>query len=583
FKLAMDSQPTWPLLYENWILYFGYGLIILGSTLVFSSYFALGFYGTFLGDYFGILMEEKVTGFPFSVLDNPMYWGSTCNFLGSALVKASQAGILLSAVVALCYRIAISFEGLFDEDEMGKIRLNVGGTYFETTSDTLLQRPDTKLGALVKKNKNEGSVDDLNLFFDRSPEIFNFILDIYRTGQLHLPTNICGATIRNELEFWEIPRDQIERCCLQTYYKYDNETEILTEIEETLKATEIPEADGSCTLRKCWLRFLLDPRSSKAAAIFSVVFMFMVILSTITMLLATVSDLRVMDPNFANMKRNMVLQNLSQMSDRKEQTVDDLYTRSRLTEMSQPHPVIRIIDLACLVFFSAECLLRFFLYESKRAFFQGKLNKADLVAIAAGWINFGLDLTRSHWQDNHYVFILTRILSLMRILRIFRFFKFFLKFAAFRVILLTLSSSFKQLCMTLVFSTLALVFFAITTFYAELEGKDEGTGNEITNAFEAIWWALVTMTTVGYGDFTPKTPAGRCFGSIAAVSGILILAMPIAIVTSNFTSYHMRTMDIMTHTSSHAPRTPVNCPPKCKKSIASFDSVKIRPSWFEKK
>lgn len=38
------------------------------------------------GDYFGILMEKKVTGFPFNFMDNPMYWGSTANYLGLALM-----------------------------------------------------------------------------------------------------------------------------------------------------------------------------------------------------------------------------------------------------------------------------------------------------------------------------------------------------------------------------------------------------------------------------------------------------------------------------------------------------------------
>lgn len=40
----------------------------------------------FPGDYFGILMDEKVTGFPFSITENPMYWGSTANYLGLALM-----------------------------------------------------------------------------------------------------------------------------------------------------------------------------------------------------------------------------------------------------------------------------------------------------------------------------------------------------------------------------------------------------------------------------------------------------------------------------------------------------------------
>uniref|UniRef100_A0AAY5JXE5 Phosphatidylethanolamine N-methyltransferase n=1 Tax=Esox lucius TaxID=8010 RepID=A0AAY5JXE5_ESOLU len=68
------------------------------------------------GDYFGILMKEKVTGFPFNVTENPMYWGSTANYLGLALMNASPVGLVLTAVVALSYKVAIFFEGPFTED-----------------------------------------------------------------------------------------------------------------------------------------------------------------------------------------------------------------------------------------------------------------------------------------------------------------------------------------------------------------------------------------------------------------------------------------------------------------------------------
>jgi hypothetical protein len=48
-------------------------LVGLGQLFVLSSFYRLGITGTFLGDYCGILMDERVTGFPFNVLDNPMY------------------------------------------------------------------------------------------------------------------------------------------------------------------------------------------------------------------------------------------------------------------------------------------------------------------------------------------------------------------------------------------------------------------------------------------------------------------------------------------------------------------------------
>lgn len=113
FNVALDSQPKWPVLYENWILLLGYGCILFGMTLVLTSYWALGFYGTFLGDYFGILMDRRVTEFPFNIFNDPMYVGSAFSFLGTSLIKASQTGIFLTIFVVICYRIATYFEGPF--------------------------------------------------------------------------------------------------------------------------------------------------------------------------------------------------------------------------------------------------------------------------------------------------------------------------------------------------------------------------------------------------------------------------------------------------------------------------------------
>ncbi|XP_077481378.1 phosphatidylethanolamine N-methyltransferase isoform X1 [Stigmatopora argus] len=113
--VAMKTQVRWDVLDRTEVFHAGVVLLALGSVLVVSSFFALGFTGTFLGDYFGILKEEKVTGFPFSLTDNPMYWGSTANYLGLALIGASPTGLVLSALVALVYKLAIGFEGPFTE------------------------------------------------------------------------------------------------------------------------------------------------------------------------------------------------------------------------------------------------------------------------------------------------------------------------------------------------------------------------------------------------------------------------------------------------------------------------------------
>ncbi|KAL0984178.1 hypothetical protein UPYG_G00138150 [Umbra pygmaea] len=114
--VAMKAQARWEVMASPEVFYLGAAVMTLGSILVVTSFLALGFTGTFLGDYFGILMEEKVTGFPFSLTENPMYWGSTANYLGLALMNASPVGLVLTAVVAITYQVAIFFEGPFTED-----------------------------------------------------------------------------------------------------------------------------------------------------------------------------------------------------------------------------------------------------------------------------------------------------------------------------------------------------------------------------------------------------------------------------------------------------------------------------------
>lgn len=113
--MAMKAQDRWELMDRTDISYIGVAFLVVGTVLVVSSFLALGFTGTFLGDYFGILMDEKVTGFPFNIIENPMYWGSTANYLGLALMGASPVGLVLTALVAVAYKVAIHFEGPFTE------------------------------------------------------------------------------------------------------------------------------------------------------------------------------------------------------------------------------------------------------------------------------------------------------------------------------------------------------------------------------------------------------------------------------------------------------------------------------------
>jgi methylene-fatty-acyl-phospholipid synthase len=114
YHQALLSQPTFqPFLESAIIKALAVATFGFGNVLVLTSMYSLGVTGTYLGDYFGILMKERVTGFPFNINDNPMYNGSTLCFLGTALWYGKPAGILVAAFVFVMYKIALLFEEPF--------------------------------------------------------------------------------------------------------------------------------------------------------------------------------------------------------------------------------------------------------------------------------------------------------------------------------------------------------------------------------------------------------------------------------------------------------------------------------------
>ncbi|KAI1915735.1 Phosphatidyl-N-methylethanolamine N-methyltransferase [Ophidiomyces ophidiicola] len=117
YSQALKDQPYFAPIHQP---YLAYGLFAMGNTLVLSSMWALGVTGTYLGDYFGILMDAPVTGFPFNVSSAPMYWGSTMSFLAVALYFGKVAGLVLTAEVFIVYWFALKWEDPFTAEIYAK-------------------------------------------------------------------------------------------------------------------------------------------------------------------------------------------------------------------------------------------------------------------------------------------------------------------------------------------------------------------------------------------------------------------------------------------------------------------------------
>ncbi|GJE89153.1 phosphatidylethanolamine N-methyltransferase family protein [Phanerochaete sordida] len=115
YERALHEQPRHAMLPAPLNTLVAGALFAAGQLFVLTSTYALGITGTFLGDYFGILMDHRVEGFPFNVLRDPMYVGSTMCFLGVALWYERPAGVFVTIYVYIVYLIALRFEGPFTD------------------------------------------------------------------------------------------------------------------------------------------------------------------------------------------------------------------------------------------------------------------------------------------------------------------------------------------------------------------------------------------------------------------------------------------------------------------------------------
>ncbi|QLQ82679.1 hypothetical protein HG537_0H04420 [Torulaspora globosa] len=113
FEWSLRSQPVSAVLNQELVKNVGRVCIGVGQLLVVTSMYQLGITGTYLGDYFGILMDNIVTAFPFNVSNNPMYHGSTLSFLGYSLLQGKPAGLVITLFVHTMYSLALKFEEPF--------------------------------------------------------------------------------------------------------------------------------------------------------------------------------------------------------------------------------------------------------------------------------------------------------------------------------------------------------------------------------------------------------------------------------------------------------------------------------------
>ncbi|XP_060087223.1 potassium voltage-gated channel subfamily D member 3 isoform X2 [Heteronotia binoei] len=374
------------------------------------------------------------------------------------------------------------------QDEL--IVLNVSGRRFQTWRTTLERYPDTLLGSTEKEFFfNE---DTKEYFFDRDPEVFRSILNFYRTGKLHYPRYECISAYDEELAFYGILPDIIGDCCYEEYKdrKRENAERLMDDSDSENKQESMP----ALSFRQTMWRAFENPHTSTLALVFYYVTGFFIAVSVITNVVETVP--------------------CGTFPGNKELPCGERY------EMA-----FFCLDTACVMIFTVEYLLRLFAAPSRYRFIRSVMSIIDVVAIMPYYI--GLVMTDNEDVSGAFV--------TLRVFRVFRIFKFSRHSQGLRILGYTLKSCASELGFLLFSLTMAIIIFATVMFYAE-KGS---SASKFTSIPASFWYTIVTMTTLGYGDMVPKTIAGKIFGSICSLSGVLVIALPVPVIVSNFSRiYH---------------------------------------------
>jgi len=203
------------------------------------------------------------------------------------------------------------------------------------------------------------------------------------------------------------------------------------------------------------------------------------------------------------------------------------------------------------VLFTVEFALRLHAYDSLRGFVSNCFNIIDMVAIFPGLLQLVImllrisesddvdeKLTAASSQRTAHIIQVVRFVRVCRVLRIAKAARHSQMLTSIIAVFVEVfRSGLAVVLMLLCFTTLlsaSLVFLFESDSCGASGDTCDGAAADFESIPAAFWWAVSTLTTVGYGDAVPQTIAGKVVGIVTAITGMMILAVGIALVSINF-------------------------------------------------
>ena len=179
--------------------------------------------------------------------------------------------------------------------------------------------------------------------------------------------------------------------------------------------------------------------------------------------------------------------------------------------------IFRILDRVYLIFFTIEVLLRIICVKWPKRYIFSFYGLIDLVSIIPSYLE--------HFFPETHVLMIIRAFRLLRVFRIFKLVKFLNES---KRLLFAMIRSLRKILVFLFFVLLLTIFLGAIMFVLESR-----TNPQFSSIPQSIYWAIVTITTVGYGDVAPVTAAGKVVSSMIMILGYAIIAVPTGILSSS--------------------------------------------------
>jgi voltage-gated potassium channel len=190
------------------------------------------------------------------------------------------------------------------------------------------------------------------------------------------------------------------------------------------------------------------------------------------------------------------------------ETIPTLGTESR--------KILRVIEIVCVLIFTVEYIARIIVSDNKLKFIFSFYGIFDILAILPFYVSTGIDL---------------RALRAVRLLRLIKIFRLGMYSKAAKRFYLALSIAKEELVLYVFISLILIFFSAMGIYYFEREVQPD----IFSSVFQSLWWAIITLTTVGYGDVYPLTTGGRIFTFFVLIIGLAFIAFPTGLIASALT------------------------------------------------